>query len=48
MKKEELIIYEMPSWFSYISWSWAQELAARYLVWIVNRKYNLYKSRITK
>ena len=47
MNKIDLAIYEMPEWFSYISWNWAQELAGKYIAWIVNRKYARYLRRIT-
>lgn len=42
MNKKELLLYEIASswWACYISWNWVQELAAKYFVWKVERKYN--------
>ena len=43
----QALMYEVHSslWASWISWEWAQELAAKYYAWKVNRKMRKIKSR---
>ena len=48
MKKEELLVYEAPTITEFISWSWGQNLAARYLDWKINRKWERYQFRLNR
>lgn len=46
MKKEELLIYEVPTISGFISNKWLQELVAKYLAWKINKKWRRYEYRI--
>lgn len=45
MKKEELIVYELPSISEYISIEFLQNMIARYTARKVNRKWSRYEKR---
>lgn len=44
--KRFIILYEMPSFADYVSFSWMQDLVARYIAKTVNRKMRRYEKRI--
>lgn len=45
---EQALLYECHSswWMRYVSWDWAQTLAAKYLGWKVRRKWRRYADSI--
>ena len=42
----EQIRYEMPTIAEYIWFDWGQNLMAKYVAWVVNRKNKRYKRRL--
>ncbi len=48
MKKEEALLYDLPSIVEYVSWGWLQTILARYVAWKVTRKINRYNKRIER
>jgi hypothetical protein len=48
MKKEDLLIYELPTIAESISFSWGQEIIAKYLARKINRKWKRYEHRLKR
>lgn len=48
MKKDELIIYELPSWAELCSIGWVQSLIAFWYARKVNRKFIRYQKRLAR
>ena len=48
MKKEKLVMYEMPVIAEFISIGWMQSIVGHYVAWKVNRKMKRWKKRIER
>lgn len=45
-KAEDILMYELPTIAEYIWFDWGQELMARYIAWVTNRKLERYERRL--
>ena len=48
MKREELLVYEMPTIAEFISFEWGQTIIAKYTAWKINRKWKRYQVRLAR
>ncbi len=48
MKKEDLVLYEMPTIAEFVSIGWMQTIIVHYIAWKVNRKIRRWNKRIER